>query len=328
MSMNQAASTDPTPNPSDPRALGPYSRVIVDEALRRGIQVELLDQEAAFIALSHNGHRVVCRESLSELTSAIAMSRCDDKGLTCRLLAKAGLRVPAQQPAADAQRNREFLQRHSRIVVKPLRGEQGAGVSVDISVEQDMSDAIEAARRVDDRVLLEEYIRGEDLRVVVIDDRVVAAAVRRPPQVTGNGQDSIEQLIQAQSQRREQATGGESHIPMDAETRRCVSEAGYALDDILPENETLVVHRSDNLHTGATIHDVTEQVHPAIRQAAVAAARAIDIPVVGIDFLMPATDSDDYVIIEANERPGLANHEPQPTAQRYIDLLFPDTAER
>jgi GNAT-family acetyltransferase (TIGR03103 family) len=320
--MNDAKGT----NAVELDLLNPYARVIVDEALRRGLHVEILDSEAGYFELSHGKRSIVCRESLSELTTAIAMSRCDDKGVTRRLLARAGLRVPAQQMAGQPQQNRAFIQRHKHIVVKPVRGEQGAGISVDISNEQDMDEAIESARHFADRVLLEEYVPGEDLRVVVINDEVVAAAVRRPPQISGNGRDSVEQLIRTQSRRRELATGGESHIPMDSETRRCVSEAGYGMQSVLPQGEVLVVHRSDNLHTGATIHDVTPQLRPTIRTVALAAARAIKIPVVGLDFLIPAPDSDEYVIIEANERPGLANHEPQPTAERYIDMLFPETA--
>jgi D-alanine-D-alanine ligase-like ATP-grasp enzyme len=70
---------------------------------------------------------------------------------------------------------------------------------------------------------------------------------------------------------------------------------------------------------------VTAQLHPALRSAAEHASRVLDIPVTGLDFLVPAVDGPDYVIIEANERPGLANHEPQPTVQRFIDLLFPRT---
>ena len=82
-----------------------------------------------------------------------------------------------------------------------------------------------------------------------------------------------------------------------------------------------------NLHTGGTLHDVTGKLHPTLRQAAVEAAAAIDIPVTGLDFIVPDPKGEDYVIIEANERPGLANHEPQPTAERFIDLLFPSTVE-
>ncbi|MFI5044232.1 MAG: N-acetylglutaminylglutamine synthetase, partial [Acidimicrobiales bacterium] len=86
------------------------------------------------------------------------------------------------------------------------------------------------------------------------------------------------------------------------------------------------VRRTANLHTGGTIHDVTDELHPALAEVAVRAAEAIGIPVLGLDLMVPAPDQADYVIIEANEQPGLANHEPQPTAERFIDLLFPETA--
>jgi D-alanine-D-alanine ligase-like ATP-grasp enzyme len=93
----------------------------------------------------------------------------------------------------------------------------------------------------------------------------------------------------------------------------------------VPEGTVLQVRRTANLHTGGTIHDVTDRLHPALADAAVAAARVLDIPVVGVDLLVPDVEGPDHVIIEANERPGLANHEPQPTAEAFIDLLFPRT---
>jgi len=152
--------------------------------------------------------------------------------------------------------------------------------------------------------------------------------VRRPAQIVGNVSDTVRTLIDKQSRRRAAATGGESHIPLDRETERCITEAGYSLDSVLPENEELVVRKTANVHTGGTIHDVTPELHPELRKAAIDAARAIDIPVTGLDFIVPAVNQPDYTIIEANERPGLANHEPQPTAERFIDLLFPQTAAR
>jgi D-alanine-D-alanine ligase-like ATP-grasp enzyme len=154
---------------------------------------------------------------------------------------------------------------------------------------------------------------------------VVAAAVRRPARIVGTGRHTIKQLIQKQSRRRAAATGGESRIPLDSETRRCVAEQGYDLDDILAAEFRLEVRKTANLHTGGTIHDLTADLHPELARAAQEAARAINIPVVGLDFLVKDVKKPEYVIIEANERPGLANHEPQPTAQKYIDLLFPQT---
>jgi D-alanine-D-alanine ligase-like ATP-grasp enzyme len=100
------------------------------------------------------------------------------------------------------------------------------------------------------------------------------------------------------------------------------------MDDVLSEDEVLIVRKTANLHTGGTIHDVTSDLNPTLAGAARTAARTLNIPVTGLDFLVPDIKGRDYVIIEANERPGLANHEPQPTAERFVDLLFPRTASR
>ncbi|MEQ9327921.1 MAG: N-acetylglutaminylglutamine synthetase [Rhodospirillales bacterium] len=314
------------PQPED--SMNPYAGIIVREARRRGIGIEVEDAEAGIFRLSFGGRTISCRESLSDLTSSVALARCDDKALTRRLLAADGLQVPDQAEAGSAADNRRFLEHHGRIVVKPARGEQGAGISVDIRAEEEMAGAIEKAGEVCEKVLLEQFCDGEDLRIVVIGNEAVAAAVRRPAAVTGNGRDDISELIRVQSRRRAAATGGESRIPLDAETERCVGAAGYRMTDILPEGKTITVRRTANLHTGGTIHDVTSALHEDLRKAACRAARVLDIPVVGFDFLTPDVTGPDYVIIEANERPGLANHEPQPTAERFVDLLFPHTRRR
>lgn len=304
--------------------LNPYAMIIVNEARRRGIHVEIVDEKSGIFRLSFGGRTLVCRESLSELTNAVAMSICDNKEISCRIVAEAGVQVPDQY-VVDGSRAQieDFLARHDAVVVKPARGEQGRGISVGLTAVDEVEAAIESARKVSDVVLLEQYFEGQDLRLVVINFRMVAAAIRKPASVTGDGQSSIEKLIEAQSRRRQAATGGESRIPLDAETHRIVRAAGFAIDDILPEGQELMVRKTANLHTGGTIHDVTDRVHPDLVEAAVKAAKAIDIPVVGVDLMVKSASWPDYVFIEANERPGLANHEPQPTAARFVDLLFP-----
>ncbi|SMF16252.1 GNAT-family acetyltransferase TIGR03103 [Tistlia consotensis] len=314
------------PEQPDIARLNPYAQIIVDEARRRGIHVEVLDAEGGFFRLVHGGRSIVCREALSELTTAVAMSRCDDKAVTSRLLAAAGLKVPAQRRAGTTEENAAFLERYGRLVVKPLRGEQGRGVYVDLTTIDEVERAVADARRFSEQVLMEEYVKGEDLRIIVIDYKVVAAAIRRPAEVTGTGKHTIRELIEAQSRRRAAATGGESRIPIDAETRRCVESYGYGFDDLLEEGRGILVRKTANLHTGGTIHDVTDRLHTSLRSAAEEAARALGIPVVGLDFLVPSAEQPKYAIVEANERPGLANHEPAPTAERFVDLLFPQTA--
>lgn len=322
--VNEKLFTGPGPE----EKLNPYAEIIVNEARWRGISIEVIDAEHGYFALTHGGRRVVCRESLSELTTAIAMSRCDDKQVTRNLLESAGLEVPDQRVAGSDEENADFLEKHGAVVVKPTRGEQGRGISVNIDSQDAMKAAVERARGSCETVLLERFCSGDDLRVIVIDFKVVAAAIRRPPEIEGTGEHTVGELIEKQSRRRAAATGGESRIPVDDETRRCVETAGHSFDDVLKKAERVIVRKAANLHTGGTIHDVTGRLNPALKKACEKAARILDIPVVGLDLIVPDVEKDQYVIIEANERPGLANHEPQPTAERFIDLLFPATVAR
>lgn len=320
--INEVLFTEPV---DADESLNPYARIIIDEARRRGIGVEIIDAEGGFFRLTYGGRSIVCRESLTALTTAIAMSICDDKRVTRRIVKAANVNVPDQIHTDDDNRAREFLSAHEFVVVKPARGEQGKGVSVGLKTWDETKRAIEDARRICNEVVVEEYVEGMDLRLVVIDYRVVAGAIRKPAAVVGNGRASVRDLIEHQSRRRAAATGGESKIPLDGETERCLAEAGYSLDDVPPVDSYIVVRKAANLHTGGTIHDVTGILHRTLVEAAVQAARAIEIPVTGIDFIVKSPTKPDYWFIEANERPGLANHEPQPTAERFIDLLFPQS---
>jgi GNAT-family acetyltransferase (TIGR03103 family) len=315
-----------SPPPETVDDLNPYARIIADEAVRRGIRVEVLDAETGEMRLSHGGRSVITRESLSEFTSAIAMCRCDDKRLTRRLVAEAGITVPRAHLATFDSDDYAFLRDVGEVVVKPTRGEQGKGITVGITVEHGPDELIAAvarARAQYPEVLIEQRITGDDLRLVVINGRVVAAALRLPPEIIGTGEHTVRDLIVAESRRRSAATGGESRIPLDEVTEATVVEYGWQLDDVLPQGIKLRVRHTANLHQGGTIHDVTTDVNQELCRVAVMAAEAIGIPVTGIDLLVPDVTGEEYAFIEANERPGLANHEPQPTAAAFIDFLFP-----
>jgi GNAT-family acetyltransferase (TIGR03103 family) len=310
--------------------LNPYARIIAEEALRRGIRVEVLDAEFGEIRLSVGGRTVVTRESLSEFTTAVAMSRCDDKRVTRRIMRRAGVRVAPGAVAGEGELKdaAALIRDVGAVVVKPARGEQGRGITVGVRDEAELERAVVLALQFCPDVLVEELVEGDDLRVVVIDREVVAAAVRRPAEVVGDGRNTVAELVGSTSRRRERATGGESRIPLDDITAEVVADSGYAMDDVPPNGERIRVRRTANLHTGGTIEDVTDRLHPEIAEASVRAASALGIPVTGLDFLVPDLDGPDYVFIEANERPGLANHEPQPVVERFVDLLFPETRRR
>ncbi len=136
-------------------------------------------------------------------------------------------------------------------------------------------------------MLIEQRAAGDDLRLVVIDGKVVAAALRQPAEILGTGHHTVRELIEAQSRRRAAATGGESRIPIDDVTEATVKEAGWSFEDVLPEGQLLRVRRTANLHQGGTIHDVTAKVNPHLCEVAVTAAEAIGIPVTGVDLLVP-----------------------------------------
>jgi len=284
------------------------------------------DPELGELTLTYGGRSVHTFESLSELTSAVAFRRCDHKGLTRAVLERAGLAVPAGRVATFDDGDRAFLARWGDVVVKPARGEQGWGITVGVTDADGLDVALAEAQAVCPEVLLEQRVEGEDLRIIVIAGEVVAASVRREPRITGDGHRTVAELIGALSDERAAATDGASTIPLDDTTLAVLADAGHAPDDVLADGVDLAVRRTANVHTGGTITDVTDQLHPALAAAAVAAAEAIGIPVVGMDLMVRAIDGPDHVFIEANEQPGLANHEPRPTVERFVDLLFPETS--
>jgi GNAT-family acetyltransferase (TIGR03103 family) len=300
-----------------------YTTIIIDEALRRGIEVQVLDPATGELRM-HLGPRTIDMiQSLSDLTSSVAFRRCDDKAVTRRVLAAAGLPIPAGAVATGGPEDEEFLRRHGDIVVKPARGEGGQGVTVGVRTRDALEAARTTARRSCPVVVLEERCTGDDLRVLVIDDEVVAASVRRAPTVTGDGRTTVRSLIE----RRNAARDANLRVPLDDITEAAVREAGHGLDDVPDAGTQITVRATANLHTGGTIHDVTARLHPDHAEVARRTTAALALPVAGVDLIVERVDGPGQRIIEVNEQPGLANHEPQPTAQRYLDLLFPETAD-
>jgi GNAT-family acetyltransferase (TIGR03103 family) len=291
-----------------------YTRIIIDEAERRGIEVTVLDALTGELELRFAGRRVSTIQSLSELTSAVALRRCDDKVLTRRVLARAGLPLAPGRLATFDELDVEFLAEHGDIVVKPARGEGGQGVSVGVTDPLALEPALVLARSVCEQVLLEQRVEGEDVRVVVIGGEVAAAAVRRPARVVGDRTSTVAELVTAAGR-----------VPVDATTAAVVAWQGLALDDVPAEGHVVLARRTANVHTGGTIDDVTDELHPALAELARRVVDAIGIPVCGVDLMVADIAGPEAVVIEANEQPGLANHEPRPTAERFVDLLFPET---
>ena len=305
--------------------LNPYAKIIYDEALRRGIMIDIKDASRGFMKLKFAGRSINCIESLTDLTTAIAFQICSDKFLCWQLLERKGIRLPKQvvNPTnADVQ---TFLEAYKNVVVKPTTGEQGKLVFVGLTSVAAVNEACEMIRADGGQPILQQQIQGMDMRIIVIGGEFVAAALRRPPTVYGDGQHSIEQLITQLDRRRRAATGGESRIPLDEETKRSLALHGYTLSDVPAPGKTIQVRMTANLHTGGSIEDVTDLIHDELKELAASCAQILNIPVVGLDFMVATAKGDRPYFIEANERPGLANHEPQPVVERFVDLLFPES---
>jgi GNAT-family acetyltransferase (TIGR03103 family) len=313
----------PRPTPDGYEHLNRYTRIIVDEALRRGLHVEVLDPSKGHLRLGDGVRSVETFESLSGLTSEEAARRCHDKLATRAVLAAAGLPIPRGRAASFDAADEEFLHQCGEVVVKPSVGEGGQAVTVGVTDPEGLRSALASAAAACPTVVIEECHPGDDLRVVVIGGEVVAAAVRRPPTIVGDGRSTVGELITELAERRAVETAGAASIPIDETTTSVLSGAGWTVDDVPEEGTSILVRRTANVHTGGTIDDVTDELHPALARIAVDVALVLELPVVGVDLMVPAIDGADGVVIEANEQPGLANHEPRPTAERFVDLLFP-----
>jgi D-alanine-D-alanine ligase-like ATP-grasp enzyme len=192
--------------------LNPYAQIIVDEACRRGVAVEVIDIDRNFFKLKFAGRSINCMESLTDLTNAIAFRRCSDKSLTSRLVSDAGVPVPAELVNPSDDQAKRFLDEYGQTVVKPVEGEQGHNVYVGIRDKSNLEKALTVIRSAGETLILQQFVQGLDLRVIVIGGRFVAAAVRRPPFIVGDGKKNIKQLIERLDRRRQAATDGESRV--------------------------------------------------------------------------------------------------------------------
>jgi len=302
-------------------SLNPLSMIIVDEALNRGIDVEIIDSKLGYFCLTKDNISVVCHESLSELTSSIASSICNNKFLSSSILRENHINTTNQLIVEDIDSALLFLEKYKKVVLKPIDGEQGNGVIVGISSKNDLISAYTEVKSFQ-KLIIEDYIEGIDVRFVIIDYQVIAVASRTPPILKGDGISTINQLIENYNKKSLLDSDGISFIPIDIGTMLSIASSNYTLESILKDNQNLQVRMNSNVHTGGTIKDITNDISDDFKNIAIKIAKIINIPVVGIDMMIPSLNSTEYTFIEANERPGLINHEPYPTAEKFIDFIF------
>nr|WP_262408686.1 cyanophycin synthetase [Sphingomonas sp. JC676] len=317
-------------------ALGPTTRALVEAARARGVPVLRLD-DYGLVQLGYGSRQRRLRASITGATAHIAVEIAADKSLTKRLLAEAGLPVPRGTVVrtVDAAAE-EAAQLGYPVVVKPLDGNHGRGVSTDLHSEAAVRSAFERAAQHSRRVIVEQQVAGNDHRILVVGGKVVAVAERVPARVIGDGMHRIEQLIADVNADPRRGMGHENvltRIVSDAAMEALLAKSGKTLNSVPMAGEQVVLRETANLSTGGTAVDRTDVIHPDNIAVAEQAATVVGLDVCGIDFLSsditrPVTETGGG-IVEVNAAPGFRMHlEPSGGSSRdvagpVIDALFP-----
>jgi cyanophycin synthetase len=323
------------------QAFGPSTQAIIDEAASRDIPFIRLDKHS-LVQLGQGVHQQRIRATMTSRTSGIAVDVASDKNLTNRLLDSAGLPVPKADVVEDVEAAVATARRLGfPCVIKPLDGNHGRGVHLDIRSEDDVRAAWPGAIREtrSGEVVVETYITGKDYRCLVIGGRVAAIAERVPASVTGDGTLTVRQLVEKTNADPRRGIGHEkvlTKIKVDAAALDLVRGQGFELDDMLPAGTAIKLALTGNMSTGGTSIDRTLEAHPDNVEIAEMAARVVGLDVAGIDFICPditvPVRETGGAIVEVNAAPGFRMHthptegEPQYVARPVIDLLFPPGA--
>ncbi|HKG55991.1 MAG TPA: cyanophycin synthetase, partial [Candidatus Limnocylindrales bacterium] len=320
------------------QAFGPSTQAIIDEAISRDIPYIRLDRHS-LVQLGQGIHQQRVRATMTSRTSAIGVDVASDKSLTNRLLDSAGLPVPksdvvrTEDAAATAALRLGFP-----CVVKPLDGNHGRGVHLDLRTEADVRKAFPAAlaQSRNGDVVVETYVTGNDYRCLVIGGKLAAVAERVPANVVGDGEHTVRQLVDIANQDPRRGIGHEkvlTRIKIDAAAEELVAAQGFTLTDVPPDGTRVKLALTGNMSTGGTSIDRTLEAHPDNVEIAETAARIVGLDVAGIDFICPdiATPVREAGggIVEVNAAPGFRMHthptegEPQYVAKPVIDVLFP-----
>jgi len=313
--------------------LGPSTRSIVEAAAARGIPARRLTAGSLVrLGLGAKQRRIIASET--DRTGAVAETIAQDKELTRTLLAEAGIPVPEGRPVADvAEAWAAAEEIGGPVVVKPRYGNQGRGVSVDLSTREEVEQAWHVAREEESTVMVERFVAGHDYRLLVVGGKVVAAARRHPPTVIGDGESTVKDLVDRINEDPRRCcdhAGALSPVRIDEVALAVLAEQGLSPESVPANGCTVLMRQNANLSTGGTSEDVTDIVHPEVAERAVEAARIIGLDVAGIDIvtadITQSLESQRGVVIEVNAGPGLRMHlEPTVGTPRNVGVAIVDT---
>ncbi|MCB9409101.1 cyanophycin synthetase [Mycolicibacterium sp.] len=318
------------------RSLGPSAMELVRAAQARDIPVYRLN-DASLIQVGQGKYQQRIEAALTSKTSHIAVEIASDKNLANSLLADLGLPVPRQKVVYDVDEAIAAAERIGYpVVIKPLDGNHGRGVTVGITSEDGVAAAFETAEAEGRTVLVETMLCGDDHRLLVINGQLVAAARRVPGHVKGDGRHTIAELVDIVNQDPRRGVGHENvltRLEIDDQAKDLLEEKGYTPETVPADGEEVYLRKTANISTGGTAVDVTDTIHPENKLMAERAIRAIGLDVGAVDFL--TTDiTKSYTetgggICEINAGPGLRMHiapsegTPRDVGGAIMDMLFP-----
>ncbi|MBM4014103.1 MAG: cyanophycin synthetase [Planctomycetes bacterium] len=317
-------------------ALGPSTHSLVKAAEARDIPWLRLNRYS-LIQFGHGKWQKRIQATITSETRHIAVEIASDKEETVRILGDLGLPVPKQQLVYS---EREAVRQAERIgwpvVVKPLDANHGRGVSIRLTTPEQVSVAFAAAREHSRGVIVESFLEGFDHRLLVVNGELVAAALRKPGHVVGDGVHTIEQLVEIVNRDPRRGVGHEkvlTKLEIDAQAQRLLEKKGYVRTTVPAKGEEVFLRSTGNLSTGGTSIDVTDTIHPDNREMAARAIKAIGLDIGGVDFLTPdITRSYREVgggICEVNAAPGFRMHvaptegKARNVAEPVMEMLFP-----
>ncbi len=315
--------------------IGPSTGSIVDAAIARGIPFRRLTS-GSLVQLGWGARARRIQAAELDTTSAVAESIAQDKDLTKRLLHAAGVPVPLGRPVADLEDAWAVAQEVGLpVVVKPQDGNQGKGVTVNIATREQLEAAWNAAREYGDEIMVERFLPGHDFRLLVVGRQLVAAARRDPPQVLGDGQHTVRELVDIVNQDPRRGTGhgtALTRIRLDDIALGRLAAEGLTPESVPVQGQRVVLRNNANLSTGGSATDVTDDVHPDIAARAVEAAQTIGLHICGVDVvcetMLAPLEEQNGGIVEVNAAPGLRMHlspsfgRPRNVGVPMVDAVF------
>ena len=295
--------------------LGPSTGCIVDAAVARNIPFSRMT-EGSMVRFGWGSKQRRIQAAEIDATSAIAEAIAQDKELTKKLLAAAGVPVPSGRTVTDPDDAwAAACEIGMPVVVKPKDGNQGKGVTVNITTQEHLTKAFAIAKEFRDDVLVERYMPGNDFRLLVVGDKLVAAARRDPPKVVGDGVLTITELVDQVNLDPKRGSGHSTSltkIRIDDIAHTCLANQGFSADSIPAKGERVNLRNNANLSTGGSATDVTDDVHPEVAARAVAAAHMVGLDICGVDLvcdsILRPIEELGGGIVEVNAAPGLRMH--------------------